>query len=112
MFGYVTMGKLGNMLMPFAPNAQTQPGRQCVNHRNAHTVQTAGNLVGVIIKLTAGVQLGHNNFSRRDAFFFVHPHRNTAAVVPDGGGTVGIQNDFGFVTITGQSLVNRFTKTS
>ena len=107
MLGHVAAGKFNQMLFALAPNPQIQPVRQRIDHRNAHAVQTAGNLIGVVVEFAAGVQLGHNDFSRRNAFFLVHAHRNAAAVVADGGRTVRVQDNFGLVAVTGQSFVNR-----
>ena len=38
-----------------AMNGEYQVLGQCVDHGHANTVQAAGNLVGVVVKLTAGV---------------------------------------------------------
>ena len=106
MLNNITMRETSQMFLALAPNTQVQPYRQGINHRNAHTVQAAGNFVGVVVKLTAGVELGHDNFRSRNSLFFVHADRNTTAVVANGCGTVRIKNNFGLITITGQSLIN------
>ena len=50
------------------PSRQTrhlQPGRQRVDDRHADAVQAARDLVGVLVELAAGVQLGEDDFGRR-----------------------------------------------
>ena len=107
MLDHVAVGKGNHMLVPFAPDAQFKPGGKRVDDGNADPVQTARNLVGIVVELAARVQLGHNHFRRGNAFFLVHAYRNAATVVADGGGTVGIEDDFGFVAIAGERLVDR-----
>jgi hypothetical protein len=73
------------------PDAQLQARGQRVDHRHAHAVQTAGNLVGVLVEFTAGVQLGHDDFSRRNAFLGVDVGRNPAPIVEHRHRTIGVQ---------------------
>jgi hypothetical protein len=61
----------GVVFLAVAPDAQLQPVRQRVDHRDAHAVQTAGDLVGVLVELPAGVQLGHDDLGGGDALFLV-----------------------------------------
>ena len=79
------------MLFAVAPDAQVEPFRQRVHDRNAHAVQTARHLVGVLVELTAGVQLGHDDLGRRDAFFRVDVGRDAAPVVVHRARSVGVQ---------------------
>ncbi len=46
-----------------AANSQSQLCRQGVNHRHTHTVQTARDLIGIIVKLSASMEHCHDNFS-------------------------------------------------
>src|SRR3546814_17481117 len=46
-----------------AANREHKLFGQCVHDRYTYAVQTAGNLVGVVIELTAGVQPGHDDRS-------------------------------------------------
>ena len=59
-----TAFKAGDMFLVVAPDAQFQPFGQGVHNRDADAVQTAGYLVGIAVKLTTSVQLGHDDFSR------------------------------------------------
>jgi hypothetical protein len=74
-------------------DGQVQDVGQGVDHRHADAVQTAGDLVGTVVELTAGVQHGHDDLGRRPPFFGVDVHRNAAAVVLDRDGLVGVDGD-------------------
>ena len=95
------------VLLAAAVDAQLQPVRQGVDDRDADAVQAAGNLVGVLVELTAGVQLGHDDLGRRNALGLVHLDRDAPAIVGNLGGAVGIQRDGHFVGMAGQRLVDR-----
>ena len=91
------VAKLHEVFLAVAPDRELEPGRKRIDHRHADAVQSAGNLVGVLVEFSAGVQLGHDDFGRRYAFTFVDVGRNAAAVVADGAGAVGVEChcDFG-----------------
>ena len=58
------MGEAHGVLLPVAPDAELEPFRQSVHNRHADAVQPAGNLIGILVEFTAGMQLGHDDFSR------------------------------------------------
>ena len=70
-------------------------------------MQTARHLVGVLVELTARVQLGHDDLCRRDTLCRVRINRHATAVIRDLGRPVSVQNDRGFCRVTGKRLVNR-----
>ncbi|MCY1415775.1 hypothetical protein D9M71_312690 [compost metagenome] len=78
-----------------------------VNNRNTHAVQATGYLVGVVVKLTTGVQYGHDDLGRRNAFFFVHVYRNAATVVAYRDGFIRVDDDTDVIAVAGQRLVDR-----
>ena len=67
-----------------AADLQLQPGRQRVDHRDADAMQAARDLVGVLVELSAGMQLRHDDFGSRNAFAGVDIGRNPAPVVDHG----------------------------
>ena len=69
-------------------------------------MQTAGNFVGIAVKFAACMQLGHDNLSRRNTFFFVDINRNSATIVRDRNAVVSINFDAHMVSMTGQRLIN------
>ena len=70
-------------------------------------MQAAGHLVGVLLELSARMQLGHDDFGGGDAFACVNVGRNAAAVVAHRAGAVGIEDHFDAVGIAGQRFVDR-----
>src|SRR5690606_16400584 len=70
-------------------------------------VQTAGNLVGVVVKLTARVQHGHDDLGGGAVFLGMQIDRDAAAVVGDGDGFVGVDDDRDVGAVAGQGLVDR-----
>ena len=91
----IAMLKTHPMLFTFTPDGQFQIFGQRIDHRNADTVQAAGHLIGIVVrcvlKLAACVQLSHDDFCRRNAFFLVHARRNTAAIIFYRNRTIGVQ---------------------
>ena len=88
-------------------DGQNQFLGQGVNHGHTHTVQAAGDLVAVVVELTAGVQHGHDHFSGGDAFFLVDIHRNATAVVTHTDRLIRVNGDGDFAAVPGQGFVNR-----
>src|SRR5207253_6642865 len=81
----------GILLRPgvaLAPDLQLEPFGKRVDAAHADSVQSAGHLVTVGIELAAGVELGHDDLRRADAFLFVDTDRNAAAIVDYGYGIV------------------------
>ena len=97
------------MLLPIAPDRQLQPFRECIDHRNTDAVQPARNLVSIgigVLELPAGVQLGHDDLRRRNAFLGVNPGRNPAAIVGHAHRAVGVEDDVDQVAIAGERLID------
>ena len=69
-------------------------------------MQTAGDLVGVLVELTAGVQLGHDDLGRRDALGAVNVGGDAAAVVGHGAGAIGVERHGDMRGMAGQRLVD------
>ena len=70
-------------------------------------MEAAGNLVGVLVELTPGVKLGHDDLGRRHALAGVNIGRNTASIVGHGAGAVGIQRHGHQGRMASQRLVDR-----
>ncbi len=73
-------------------------------------MQTAGDLVAVLVELAARVQFGQRDFGGRALGFVlvVHLHtgRNAAAVVDHTDGVVGVDGDQNVVAVAGQGFVD------
>ena len=98
--------KARNMLFSLAPDAQFKPVGQRIHNRDANTVQTTGNFVGIAVKLTTSVQLGHNNLGRRNAFALVNAHRDAATVIADRNGVIFVNCNVHGVRMTSQCFVD------
>ena len=70
-------------------------------------MQAAGDLVGILVELPAGVQLGHDDLGRRDAFALVDVGRDAAAVVATVTEPSGLSVDRDRGRMAGQRLVDR-----
>ena len=69
-------------------------------------MQAAGHLVGILVEFPAGVQLGHDDLGRRDAFLVVDAGRNAPPVVGDGDRAVGVEGDGDEFRVARQRLVD------
>src|SRR5262249_56203421 len=72
--------KFHEMLLAVAPNAQAQPSGQRIDNGNADAMQPAGNLVRILIELSAGMKLGHDDLGGRHAFALVDVGRDSAPI--------------------------------
>ncbi len=102
----VAVAEAHEVFLAVPPDGQVEPGGERVHHRDAHAVQAAGDLVGILVELTARVQLGHDDLGRRDALFRVQVGGDAAAVVGHGHRAVGIEGDGDLVGPAGQRLVD------
>ena len=91
------MGEAHVMGFVVPVNGEVQFRRQGIHHRHTHAMQAAGDLVGVLVKLAAGVQLGHDDFRSRALGVIVvvifDAGRDAAAIVGDSDGAFGIEGD-------------------
>jgi hypothetical protein len=91
-----------------APDAQLQPLGERVHDGYAHAVQSAGNLVRVLVELAAGVQLGHDDLGggALEVVVLLDVGRDAAAVVHHRDGVVGVDHDLDVVAVARQRLVD------
>ena len=102
-----TVAEFHVMLFVVAPDGELQRARQCIDHGHADAVQSTGDLVGILVEFSAGMQLRHDHFGGRYAFALVDVDRDAAAVVAHGAGAVRIERDQNFLGEAGQRLVHR-----
>jgi hypothetical protein len=99
-----------------AANGQAQPLRQRIDAGNTDAVQTAGNLVGVLVEFAAGMQFGQRDFGRRALgsclSSILIAGRNAAPVVGDADRVVGMNGDDDIVTMPGQASSIELSTTS
>ncbi len=69
-------------------------------------MQTTGNLIGVVVELTAGVQYGHDDLGCGDAFFLVHINRDAATVIANGDRLIRVNGHADIVAVASQCFVD------
>ena len=98
------------VLLAVAADGEAQPLRQRVDAGDADAVQAAGNLVGVLVELAAGMQHAHDDLGGGALGFVLvvelDAGGNAAAVVGDRDRVVGVDGDDDVVAIAGQRFVD------
>ena len=102
----LAVAEFHEMLVAVAPDGELERARQRVDDGDADAMQAAGDLVGVLVEFSAGMQLGHDDLGRGHALALVDVGRNAAAVVAHGAGAVGIERDDDFLGKAGERLVD------
>ena len=110
----VAVAEAHEMLLAVAPDGEVEPFGERVDDADADAVEAAGDLVGIVVgrvlELTAGVELGHDDLGRRHALLGVDAGRDAAAVVLDRDRAVGVQLDEDAVAMAGERLVDRIVR--
>ena len=76
--------------------------RQGIDHRQPDAVQSARDLVGALVELAAGVQLGEHDLRGRQLLRGVDVDRNSAAVVDHGDAVVDVDGDLDAIALAGE----------
>ena len=105
--GGLTLGEGHEVDLPLAHDLDLEPGGEGVDALRADAVETSRVLVGSLAELAAGVEIGHDEFEGRDLELGMDLHRNTAAIITNGDGSVGVNGDFDTCAVSGQMLVDR-----
>ena len=69
-------------------------------------METAGDLIGVVIELTTRVQHRHDHFCRRYALFMLLS-RDATPIITNAYGFIRVNNNIYLVAVSGQSLIDR-----
>ncbi len=108
-FQWVVRYTVGVFLFKYfavAANGQLQLLRQRVYYGYAHTVQTTGNLIRVVVELTARVQYGQNNLSGGYTLFRVQFSWNTTTVIRYRYRVIFMDDHIHLITVAGQCFVD------
>ncbi len=112
-FGFA-VAEAHEMLLAVTPDGQVEPFAERVDDADSDAVETARDLVGVVVagvlELPAGVELGHDDLGRRNAFLGVDSGRDAAAIVLDRDRAVGVQLNENAVAVPGERLVDRVVR--
>ncbi len=88
--------------------------RQRIDDADSDAVEAARDFVGIVVggvlELPAGMELGHDDLGRRHAFALVDAGRDAAAIVLDRDRSVGVQLDEDPVAMAGERLVDRIVR--
>jgi len=66
---------------PVSPDLHLKKLTQGVDNGYSDPMESAGNLVGLIVELPARMEFGHHHFNGWDSLFLVNIHRDSASVV-------------------------------
>ena len=102
----LTMGEAHEVLLAIAEDGELELDRERIDDGDADAMQAARDLVGILVELSPGVQLGHDDFRCGDTFA-VDVRGNAAAIVGDGAGAIGIECHRHARGMAGQRLVDR-----
>ena len=96
--------------LTIAADGQPQPLRERIDAGHAHAVQTARDLVAVLVELAAGVQYAHDDFGSGTARFVFVVHLdadgNAATIVGYRDRVVGVDGNEDVVAVAGKGFVN------
>jgi hypothetical protein len=84
-----------------------QPLGEGVHHGDTDAVEPAGDLVGFVVELPAGVEDRHDDLHGRPVVLGVGVHGDPSAVVGDGHGVVLVDGHADRVAVASQRLVDR-----
>ena len=104
--GLVAVGEGHAVQLAVTLDGHLKVGRQCVDHRHPHPVQTAGTIVVALGELAACVQAGEDQLDTGQALFFVEIHRHAAAVILNTQGAVAVQHHIDPTGVAGKRFVN------
>ena len=108
----IAVAETDEVLLAIAPNGEIEPSRERVDNGNADAVQTTRHLVRIallalLVELSAGVELGHDDLGCGFTFTFVHAGRDSAAIIGHGARPIGVEHDFARGCIASHDLVDR-----
>ena len=107
LFGHFAAVKLHLEDTTVAFDGSDELFRKGVYYRHTYTVKTTGYFICCVIKFSAGVKDGKNNFEGWDLFLWVNFHRDTTAVVLYRYRVVGMNRNSNLGTKTCHRFVNR-----
>ncbi len=90
-----------------APDAHFHPFGERIDHGGADAMQAAGDLVGILVELAAGMQLGQHHLGGGDAFLGMDIGRDAAPVIAHRHAAIAVQDGDDMAGIAGLRLVHR-----
>ena len=102
----IAVAEADEVFVAVAPDAHLHPFGERVHHRGADAVQAAGDLVGVLVELAAGVQAGQHDLGGGDAFLGVDIGGNATAIVAHRDRAIAVQHQLASRGETGLGLIH------
>ena len=106
----VAVMKFDKMFFAAAPDPALEPRRQRVDDRYADAVQTARNLVGILVELAARVKLGKDDFGSRALRHLIvvvlDAGRDASSIVAHRARSIGVERHLAALRMTGENLVD------
>ena len=100
------MRKADFVQLAVAADSELKPDGERIDHRHAHAMQAARDLIGILVEFAARMQLGHDDFGGRNAFGRMDVGRNAASVIRHRHGAIGVQRHRHQIGMTGKRLVD------
>lgn len=69
-------------------------------------MQTARDLIGVVIELAAGMQHRHDDLCRRNVFLRMHISRNATPIVTDGDGLIEVDHHANLAAVSRERFID------
>src|SRR5690625_1158836 len=95
------------MNLAFEMNFGIKMRREAIYTTYPNAVQSACNLVAILVKFAAGMQLGQNHFNRGQFNLRMFIHWNTPPVIHNSLGPVFVDSLFDLIAVAGERLINR-----
>src|SRR6266498_2549106 len=79
---------------------------QCVDDRNTHAVQTAGDFVRGFVELAAGVELGEHDFGGGNVFSGMDVDGDAATIVDHRDAVIDVNGDFDRIAMSHERFID------
>ncbi len=93
-----------NLALPV--NGCPEVAGKCIHHGDTYPVQPPGYLIGVLVELTPGTDLGHDDLQGGNAFLFVQVHGYPAAIVLYGYRIILVDGNGNGITVAAHGFVD------
>ena len=100
-------GEGHGVLLPVPPDGQPEPLGEGVHAGDAHAMEAAGDLVGVVVELPARMEHGHDHFGGAAVLLLVQVRGDAAAVVLHGAAAIVVEVHVHTGAVAGEGLVHR-----
>ena len=104
--GHLAPGKLHLVDLPVLMDPDLQPLAQGVDHRGAHPVKTAGDLIAPAAELAAGMEDGKDHLQGGFACLLLDVHGDAPAIVHHPDDVARLDPHLNLGAVPGQGLVN------